>query len=296
MGLAIHVNQGDWGGAQLSDIEAVARSAADGFNAFDDDETVAITLEPTASEDDPPMTLSSTSPGRSVVRLNVRGNLWARLAYQFGHEYCHVVADQQPEPTWGGASLGSRKHCVKLVRSSLSAAWREGGLSIPLTQAGESILLRSQRTKPNMSPIRCVPCSSERSSPTGCATAFLCLKRIHTEGTTTPSSPRSSCESSRPTVPPGEPCDACIPRHSRRKLQLPDSCVIGLGRARQRIGQLLDRSLCASSLAGIARKRRDVRWLIGLRLGDNDGGRETLYPRRHGGGYRNPGRFPYRGF
>jgi len=93
MGLAIHVNQGEWGGAQLSDIEAVARSAADGFNAFDDDETVAITLEPTASEDDPPMTLSSTSPGRSVVRLNVRGNLWARLAYQFGHEYCHVVAD-----------------------------------------------------------------------------------------------------------------------------------------------------------------------------------------------------------
>src|SRR6266480_61974 len=93
MGLAIHVNQGDWGGAQLSDIEAVARSAADGFNAFDDDETVAITLEPTASQDDPPMTLSSTSPGRSVVRLNVRGNLWARLAYQFGHEYCHVVAD-----------------------------------------------------------------------------------------------------------------------------------------------------------------------------------------------------------
>jgi hypothetical protein len=93
MGLAIHASHGDWGGAQLSDIEAVARSAADSFAAVDDDETIKITLEPTAGEDDPPMTLSSTSRCRSVVRLNVRGNLWARLAYQFGHEYCHVLAD-----------------------------------------------------------------------------------------------------------------------------------------------------------------------------------------------------------
>jgi hypothetical protein len=93
VGLAIEANEGDWGGAQLSDIEAVARSAADSFGALDDDEVMAITLEPTASEDDPPRTLSGTGPGRSVVRLNIRGNLWARLAYQFGHEYCHVLAD-----------------------------------------------------------------------------------------------------------------------------------------------------------------------------------------------------------
>jgi hypothetical protein len=93
MGLEIHASRGDWGGAQLSDVEAVARSAADSFAAFDDDESIAITLEPTASEDDPPMALPGASPRRFVVRLNVRGNLWARLAYQFGHEYCHVLAD-----------------------------------------------------------------------------------------------------------------------------------------------------------------------------------------------------------
>jgi hypothetical protein len=98
MGVAIHANQGDWGGAQLSDIEAVARSVADNFAAIDDDETIAITLEPTTGEDDPPRTLSGTGPGRSLVRLNVRGNRWARLAYQFGHEYCHVLAD--PATYW----------------------------------------------------------------------------------------------------------------------------------------------------------------------------------------------------
>src|SRR5437867_2924203 len=93
MGVALRANQGDWGGAQLSDIKAVARSAADSFAAYDEDEAIFITLEPTLNEDDPPMTSPSTGPSRSVVRLNVRGNLWARLAYQFGHEYCHVLAD-----------------------------------------------------------------------------------------------------------------------------------------------------------------------------------------------------------
>jgi hypothetical protein len=96
MTTAIRANQGDWGGAQSSDVEAVARSAATSFAAFD--ESVAIVLEPTASEDDPPITLSATNAsGEFVVRLNVRGNLWARLAYQFAHEYCHVLADPR---TW----------------------------------------------------------------------------------------------------------------------------------------------------------------------------------------------------
>jgi hypothetical protein len=92
MGLAIRANPGDWGGAQLSDIEAVARSAADSFPAFHE-EAIAIRLEPTSIEDDSPITLPTNNPARFVIRLNVRGNLWARLAYQFGHEYCHVLAD-----------------------------------------------------------------------------------------------------------------------------------------------------------------------------------------------------------
>ncbi len=98
MTLAIRVDQGNWGGAQLGDVEAVARSAAASFSAFDDDESVAIALEATAGENDSPMTLSTTSSsGEFVVRLNVRGNLWARLVYQFAHEFCHVLAGPR---TW----------------------------------------------------------------------------------------------------------------------------------------------------------------------------------------------------
>src|SRR5207248_5516848 len=63
------------------------------FAAFDEDEDVVIELETAGSEDHPPMALLTISLGQFVVRLNVRGNLWARLAFQFAHEYCHVIAD-----------------------------------------------------------------------------------------------------------------------------------------------------------------------------------------------------------
>jgi hypothetical protein len=91
MTLLIRADQGDWGGAQLTDVEAVAGSAAATFGALHENESLAIALEPTAG---PPMTLPTTNPaGEFVIRLNVRGNLWARLAYQFAHEFCHVLAD-----------------------------------------------------------------------------------------------------------------------------------------------------------------------------------------------------------
>jgi hypothetical protein len=93
MTLSICVSQGDWGGAESSNVEAVARSVATSFSAYDDRESVAILLEP-ASEGHSPAALSATGPsGEFVVRLNVRGRFWARLVYQFAHEYCHVLAD-----------------------------------------------------------------------------------------------------------------------------------------------------------------------------------------------------------
>jgi hypothetical protein len=86
--------RGAWGGAEPANVEAVARSVADAFDAFDAGEPVSILLEPVAGEDDPPITLFAPNElGEIVVRLNVRGNLWARLAYQFAHELCHVIAD-----------------------------------------------------------------------------------------------------------------------------------------------------------------------------------------------------------
>ena len=82
---------GDWGGADPANVEAVARSAAEAFPVSTRRRSCS---SPWLSDGDPPITLFDRSPlGEVVVRLNVRGNLWARLTYQFAHEYCHVLAD-----------------------------------------------------------------------------------------------------------------------------------------------------------------------------------------------------------
>ncbi len=94
MALSIRVSPGDWGGALPEDINAVARSAAESLDVLSDDEDLSILIEPTASEDDSPIALMEPGPaGEFVVRLPVRGNLWARFAYQSSHEICHVLAD-----------------------------------------------------------------------------------------------------------------------------------------------------------------------------------------------------------
>jgi hypothetical protein len=91
---------GDWGGALLSDVEAVVCSAAATLLPLEEHEALTISLQPTPSIDDPPITLSVLNgAGEFVVQLNVRGNLWAQLAFQFAHEFCHVLANIL---TWRG--------------------------------------------------------------------------------------------------------------------------------------------------------------------------------------------------
>ena len=88
------VVRGDWGGALTDNVAAVAVSVIGAFPGCDQTASPRIVIEPTADESEPPIALTRPDPsGASVVRLNVRGNLWARLTYQFAHEYCHVLAD-----------------------------------------------------------------------------------------------------------------------------------------------------------------------------------------------------------
>lgn len=99
MAVAIRVDQGDWGGSRLSDIEAVARSAATSLDVVDDSESAAIVIQPTSGDDLPWTDSAPNASGEFVIHLNARRNLWARLAYQFAHEFCHVLADPR---TWMG--------------------------------------------------------------------------------------------------------------------------------------------------------------------------------------------------
>lgn len=88
---------GDWGDAALADIEAVASSAARCFSVVGDEESVAITLLAMTKG---PMTVQDPSllAGEAVVWLGTQGTVWAQVAFQFAHEFCHVIADPKTMP------------------------------------------------------------------------------------------------------------------------------------------------------------------------------------------------------
>ncbi|MDP9257787.1 MAG: hypothetical protein M3Q31_14695, partial [Actinomycetota bacterium] len=77
---------------------------------------------------DPPIALfARNARGEFVVRLNVRGNLWARLVYQFAHELCHVLADPRTFTvdrfTWIEEALCETASLFALER--LASDWAE---------------------------------------------------------------------------------------------------------------------------------------------------------------------------
>jgi hypothetical protein len=95
MNLSIRVVEGEWGGASPADVSAVVQSVAQCLEeAVMERPVEPILVEPTPGIDDPPRALFDRAKSGEVrVLLNVRGNLWARLALQFAHEFCHVLSN-----------------------------------------------------------------------------------------------------------------------------------------------------------------------------------------------------------
>ncbi len=193
----MRVVEGDWGGSRLADVEAVARSVTSCFDVFDADESVAIAIEPTPSSSDPPIALVTPHPsGELVVRLNVRGNLWARLAYQFAHEYCHVIADPT---TWRPGRFAWVEEALCETASlfalrAMAVSWRDAA-PYPNWQSYTSELDRyaAEALSDQTGRFRAA-CPSATGWPSG----FRFSRRIRRAATTTPWSLRSCCRSSRP--------------------------------------------------------------------------------------------------
>ncbi len=86
----IRVAPDDWGNALVSDITQVLTSAGETLTIFFPTETLPpIEVARTTAK---PITLYQRGPSGEIrVELNVEGKLWARFAYQFGHELCHIL-------------------------------------------------------------------------------------------------------------------------------------------------------------------------------------------------------------
>ena len=88
----IRVLAGDWGRAQPDEIEAVVRSAAGVLGGLVDyGAPLAIVVQPAAEH--PEVRHDKTAQGEYLVALSARDRRWAQFAYQFGHEWCHVLAN-----------------------------------------------------------------------------------------------------------------------------------------------------------------------------------------------------------
>jgi hypothetical protein len=80
----------DWGG-RIQDVEKVLCSAAEALWIYFPGRNLRpILIEPKGG----PITLYRRGPnGEHLVRLNTGNRLWAQHAFQFAHEFAHILAN-----------------------------------------------------------------------------------------------------------------------------------------------------------------------------------------------------------
>ena len=91
--LALEVQPGDWGSASAADIRAVTRSA--GGEIWRHCPNTRLDRIRLRRDPKTPITHFQRDPdGAIVVGLNTRDTYWAQFAYQFAHEFGHILAAQ----------------------------------------------------------------------------------------------------------------------------------------------------------------------------------------------------------
>lgn len=88
----IRVVEADWGRARADEIDAVVRSTAGVLGRLvDQSAPLAIVVQPAAAH--PEVQYDKNARGEYVIALSARDRRWAQFAYQFGHEWCHILAN-----------------------------------------------------------------------------------------------------------------------------------------------------------------------------------------------------------
>ena len=86
--VVLKVERGGWGSSDLQDIKAVCRSVVESFPPPREDFSIRI-----AHNEQGPMVLyRRAEDGSHIVWLKTKDRRWAQLAFQFGHEYGHILS------------------------------------------------------------------------------------------------------------------------------------------------------------------------------------------------------------
>lgn len=93
-GVSIQVSQDDWGEARTVDIQKVLESAAgELWRYFPNKRLNSITI---IYNKEKPKALCKKGPGGEyVVQLSARNRLWSKFAFQFAHEFFHVLSNYE---------------------------------------------------------------------------------------------------------------------------------------------------------------------------------------------------------
>ncbi|MDP6636173.1 MAG: hypothetical protein QGG42_14840 [Phycisphaerae bacterium] len=90
--LSIRIMRDDWGDAGTADIHRVLKSAAgELWRSFPDRRLHPIIVQRGRRA---PITLYRRGPkGEYLIKVTTKGRYWCQFAYQFAHEFCHVLAN-----------------------------------------------------------------------------------------------------------------------------------------------------------------------------------------------------------
>ena len=92
--MQLSVLRSDWGDAQLCDIEVLLKDTASHLNQLlrdPFDQTIRVIRAP-CSDRTPRICYRSSPDEPFVIHLDTRDRLWCQFAYQFSHEFCHVLS------------------------------------------------------------------------------------------------------------------------------------------------------------------------------------------------------------
>jgi hypothetical protein len=113
--LLVEIIPGEWGGSDLENIRQVALSAANQiWKNIRGHKLAKIKIR--RGLDAPQMIFARGPQGENFVEINSGSNLWAQIAYQFAHEFYHVLAASPSAGIhWFGEVLGeaSSMFCLR---------------------------------------------------------------------------------------------------------------------------------------------------------------------------------------
>lgn len=86
-----------WGGANPDDIKAVLDSVISALTMVIEPRLLG-TIQIISSDQSPISIYAKGKNGEHQIQLNVKGTYWSQLIYQFSHELCHVLSNNELAP------------------------------------------------------------------------------------------------------------------------------------------------------------------------------------------------------